>query len=307
MTAAISLFAWMLMMEAAPSAQEARRPTAQNPSPMTESNRPHGRIPKELLAGTRLEIESALPAPVELFVPRKSEGRKKLTLLIHFHGAAFIPEHAVAGLKGNLIAATINLGSGSRVYGEAFRDPGAFPRLLDAIEKGLEQRFAAKLAAGGIILSGFSAGYGAIRAIISDPVGYARVDSVLLLDGLHAGYLPEGRVLAEGGRINPQDLSVFAGLAEDCSKKESRKKFLITHSEIFPGTFASTTETTDFILSKLGLKARPVLAWGPSGMQLLSTVRKNHFMVLGFAGNTAPDHIDHLHALEYFVRRLLKL
>jgi hypothetical protein len=31
------------------------------------------------------------------------------------------------------------------------------------------------------------------------------------------------------------------------------------------------------------------------------------FEVLGFAGNTAPDHMDHLRSPEYFVRELMKL
>ena len=44
---------------------------------------------------------------------------------------------------------------------------------------------------------------------------------------------------------------------------------LVTHSEIFPGTFASTTETADYMLRALGLRRAPVLKWGPRGMQQL--------------------------------------
>ena len=305
MNTAALMIAWSLMVTV--SVQETRKPVPQNPSPMTESNRLHGRLRQESLPGTRLKIDSILRAPVEVFVPRRSEGRAKIGLLIHFHGAAFIAEHAVSGLKRNMAAVSIHLGAGSRVYSDAFRDASTFPQLLNAVEKALQQRLAAKLVIRSVILSGFSAGYGAIRAIISDPAGYARVDSVLLLDGLHAAYVPEGRVLAEGGQIDQQDLNAFVKLAQDCSRKDSRKKFLITHSEIFPGTFVSTTEATDYILATLGLKRRPIVAWGPNGMQLLSSAQRNHFMVLGFAGNTAPDHVDHLHGLGYFARKLLKL
>jgi hypothetical protein len=288
-------------------AQDARKPSAQNPSPMSESARSHTRLRQENLAGARLKIDSILPTPVEIFVPARNEIKKRLRLLIQFHGASFISERTVVGLKGNAVAASVNLGSGSRVYGDAFRDPRTFPQLLDAVEKSLQQHFGTKPAIASVILSGFSAGYGAIRAILGESGSWERVDAVLLLDGLHAGYLPEGRVLAEGGQINPQDLSVFLKLAQDCSRKQSRKRFLITHSEIFPGTFVSTTEASDYVLEKLGLRRRAELAWGPNGMQLPSYARINHFEVLGFAGNTAPDHIDHLHGMEYFVRRLMKL
>jgi hypothetical protein len=83
------------------------------------------------------------------------------------------------------------------------------------------------------------------------------------------------------------------------------KRFLVTHSEIFPGTFASTTETADWILGSLGLRRTPVLEWGPRGMQQLSEVRVGHLEVRGYAGNSAPDHIDQLHAMPEELARLL--
>jgi hypothetical protein len=136
---------------------------------------------------------------------------------------------------------------------------------------------------------------------------YERVASVILLDGLHAGYVPDGRVLYEGGRIDASGLAPFIKLAGESSMKPSAKRFLITHSEIFQGTFVSTTEATDFILKELSVKRHPVLRWGPGGMQQLSFARKSHFEVIGFAGNTAPDHVDHFHGLAYFLKELRKL
>jgi hypothetical protein len=40
-------------------------------------------------------------------------------------------------------------------------------------------------------------------------------------------------------------------------------------------------------------------------MQQLSEVTANGFTVLGFAGNSAPDHIDHFHAMPELLARLL--
>ncbi|HEX9652428.1 MAG TPA: hypothetical protein VGA99_01850, partial [bacterium] len=76
------------------------------------------------------------------------------------------------------------------------------------------------------------------------------------------------------------------------------------HSEIFPGTFASTTETADYLLQANDLSRTAVLRWGVLGMQQLSEARKGNFVVLGFAGNTAPDHVDHFHALFEFIKYL---
>ena len=84
------------------------------------------------------------------------------------------------------------------------------------------------------------------------------------------------------------------------------KRFVVTHSEIFPGTFASTTETADWMLAALALRRTPVLTWGPRGMQQTSEVRADGFALLGFAGNSAPDHVDHLHALPELLAGLLR-
>ena len=47
----------------------------------------------------------------------------------------------------------------------------------------------------------------------------------------------------------------------------------------------------------------PVLQWGPGGMQQLSEVRKGRFEIMGFAGNSGPDHIDQFHGMPEFLRR----
>jgi hypothetical protein len=83
-----------------------------------------------------------------------------------------------------------------------------------------------------------------------------------------------------------------------------RKRLIVTHSEIFPGTYASTTETADFLLARLGLKRRAVLKWGPMGTQQLSETRAGKFLLLGYAGNSAPDHVDQLHSLPVFLKWL---
>ena len=41
-------------------------------------------------------------------------------------------------------------------------------------------------------------------------------------------------------------------------------------------------------------------------MQQLSEVRAGRFELFGFAGNTGPDHIDHLHAMPEFLARVLE-
>lgn len=276
----------------------------QNPSPMVEQTRAHERLTSRKLAGTVRSFMAPAAVPVELFVPDRARARDRVDLVIHFHGAAWLPEQAVAGLGGSSVAAVVNLGVGSGAYDRAFTDPTAFDSLLAGVTREISAATGRATHVGRITLVGFSAGHGAVRAILREPRYFAKVDAVLLLDGMHTSYVPEGTALAAGGALDTTNLVAFANFARAAVRGE--KRFVVTHSEIFPGTFASTTETSDWLLRAIGLRRTPVLRWGPRGMQQLSEVRAGRFELLGFAGNSGPDHIDHLHAMPELLERALK-
>jgi hypothetical protein len=132
---------------------------------------------------------------------------------LRVHGAGYVPKRAAYDSGRPFIVAVVNLGSGSAVYENEFRDESTFPRLVEMI--------------------------------------------------------------------------------------------LITHSEIFPGSYASTTETADYLINALHLQRHAVLKSGPAGMQMLSETHRNGLTILAFAGNTAPDHIDHFHGLPVFLKMVL--
>lgn len=256
---------------------------AQNPSPMVEHTRPHPRLTQEAPPGQREALELGT-----LFVPKGV--KKKARLVVHFHGDESIPEIAAARLGGTAVI-SMQLGSGSGAYGRPFADPQLFARIVAEAETKSHLTFSP------IILTSWSAGYGAVRAILRVPENYARVDRVMLLDGMHASYVGDAPGTGPGQEsvLVPQDLQIFADFARDAVA--GRKRMIVTHSEIFPGTYASTTETTDWLVAALGLKLKAVLKWGPVGLQQLSEARSGQFRLLGYAGNSAPDHVDQLQAL----------
>jgi len=272
----------------------------QFPSPMADSVRVHERMETKHVPGLSLKLEHVLTKPVAVYVPANHK-LQQTDLLLHFHGAGYIPRHAVFHAKRPMILAVVNLGSGSSVYENEFRDESTFSRLIESIRRAVSKRKSSDVHLSRIYLSSFSAGYGAVRAVLKHHL--PAVDGIVLLDGLHTDYIPARRALSQGGKLNAgklRDFLQFARLARD-----GEKRFVITHSEIFPGTYASTTETADFIINSLGLHRHPVLKWGPNGMQLLSETKVNGLIILGFAGNSAPDHIDHLHGLPIFLKMIL--
>jgi hypothetical protein len=268
----------------------------QNPSPMSDTTRPHPRIAKVEVPGKRTEL-STLKGAI-LFAGPKVDAKRRVQLIIHFHGVPWLMEYQIAKHFPQAALITVNLGSGSRVYGEPFEKPEMFQSMIDEAGRilGLKKGWSS------ITLVGFSAGYGAVRAILRHDEDFRRVDNVLLLDGIHASYVPEGKRLADGGTIKADDLDSFVRFAREAAA--GNKSFLISHSEIFPGTYASTTECVDYLLATLGIKQRAKLRSGPVGMQQLSQADLKGFHVRGYAGNTGEDHGDQLQAMPVWLKML---
>lgn len=265
---------------------------AQNPSPMVDHTRPHPRATQSEPPGRRIELKSLKGAT--LFVAPSFKPDSHASLLIHFHGAPWLIEQHIARHLPRVALITVQLGSGSSAYRRPFLQPDLFQLILAEAR----QELALKHDWSSITLSGFSAGYGAVREILRRPEYFAIVNNVLLLDGMHTSYVPEGKLLADGGLIDESGLDVFLKFAYEAVA--GRKSFVFTHSEIFPGTYASTTECADYLLAKLRLQRKPHLRPGPLGMQELSAVDAGDFHLRGYAGNTAPDHVDHLQGMPFW-------
>lgn len=273
---------------------------AQNPSPMSDTTRPHPRLVESRPAGERATLTLG-----ELYLSTRATARDRLAmpLVVHFHGASWLIEQHVARSASHAALVTVNLGAGSSRYAAPFADAAAFSALLDDAAQVTTRITGRRTTWSSVTLTSFSAGYGAVRAILSQPAHAARISAVILLDSLHASYVIEGDPSAPRSKdpeVKVADLDVFMRLAADAAA--GRKRFWVTHSEVYPGTYASTTDAANALLASLGLPRRPVLKHGPLGMQQLSDAQRGGFHVLGFAGNSAPDHVDHLYALGDWLR-----
>lgn len=259
---------------------------AQNPSPMVEHTREHARLAEEAPSGRREKLDLGT-----LYLPEKL--KESPPLLVFFHGDGWIAE--VAAARNHMAAIGVQAGNGSGVYAKLFDDPGRFPRLVHEAEAQAHLRF------GRVILGGWSAGCGALRQILKSPESYKMIDAVICIDGVHTDYA-DGKPGPLESALTPENLQVWLQLGRDAIA--GRKSFLLTHSEIFPGTYASTTETADYLLKELDVPRHAVLKWGPGGMQQLSEAARGRFLLMGYAGNSAPDHVDQLEALPELLESL---
>lgn len=268
-----------------------------------ESTRAHGRIAPHVPSTRRVMLEGILSRPVELHLPHGAPAAGSFDLLIHFLGPAYLAVDAARAVDSSMVVAVVNLAPGSSAYERPFRDAGAWRTLIDRVAAEVAPAGRGSATLGGVYLSAFSAGNGAVRAILADRDALPLIRGVVILDGIHTGYLPDRRVLADSGQLDPANLQSLRRFAERAVRGEVR--MLVSHSEVFPGTFASTTETANWLLHELGVPREAVLAWGPNGMQQTSVARAGGFALMGFAGNSAPDHLDHLHALPTWLGRVV--
>lgn len=291
-----------LALALAPSAQLAQAPATvinstlpspsavpQDPSPMVEHTRAHPRLTRQLPAGDHY------PLPLgTLFIPQRLRHNQPATLLFFFHGGDWLPELA-ASRQRQMAVVTVQAGAGSGSYVRLFQDPTQFLSLVAAAESASHMHFSQ------ISLGGWSAGCGAIRQILLDSASYQRVHRALCIDGIHTGYT-HGTPGPLESDIDASNLQIWLRFGR--SAMAGQKRLIITHSELFPGTFASTTETADWLLREWHLTPHPVARFGPMGTQMLSRVSTGGLSVIGFAGNSAPDHVDELHSLPEYLHWL---
>lgn len=245
------------------------------------------RLPQEKPPGTRVNLSLGT-----LYLPRALPPAGKVPLFLHFHGPGWIAEVAAAR-SSKLAVLHAQLGSGSAVYGKPFADPKRLRDLLAEAGKKSGRTFDL------VGLTGWSAGYGAVRAILRVEEYQRQVRWVVLMDGLHAGYR-RGEVGLPTREPLAADLDCFVRLARDAAA--GRKRFLVTHTRIVPGRYASTTETAEYLRAQVGAKREKPARPGDTGLPVVTEVRKSGLRILGCTGDTAADHVDHLHVLPVLIR-----
>jgi hypothetical protein len=255
--------------------------------------KPHLRILNKNFEGDTLSLKNFFSKPIELFIPDSSSINQKSVLLIHFHGSSYVPKAAVQSVNRNIVLAVINLGIGSSVYEKPFLDGEIFTKLICSIDSTLDKYYQADINFSEIYLSSFSAGYGAVRRILQFQT--EKIAGVLLLDGMHTDYIPDGTELSKGGSLNTEKLDLYLQLAYEAIA--GKKRFVISHSDIYPAAYASNKETADYLIARLNLKRKNVDETGPVGMHKTSEVAAGNFFVFGFDGDGTRDHVDQYHSM----------
>ena len=217
-------------------------------------------------------------------------GEPKFDVVIHFHGIQPVLEPAlsVSGVRAAMLITTD--GIGAEAYAQKYQFEQSLPQLIAGVERAVNLHcHASNMAIRRVALSAWSAGYGAISRILRWPHQNARVDAVLLADGLHAPY-------TGGGELNGPSLEHFLDYAKRAQNGEVL--FAATHSAISTPGYASTTETADYLLRELHLTRTLEDSKGPRpGMRRMYHADRGAFHIRGFDGTDPKAHANHQRAL----------
>jgi hypothetical protein len=215
-------------------------------------------------------------------------------VVVHFHGHEPIRKEFVKTAKG-IVLVGVDLGIGSGAYQAPFSAPATFTNLLASIEAAVARhagRPNAKIRK--LALSSWSAGYGAIEQILRQPAG-KKVDAVILLDSLHAGYTDE-----QTHALKTEQLTPFIDFAKKAAKKQTF--MFMSHSSIIPPGYASTTEVAEYVVGKLGGKPKKANRQDVLGLDMIDRFDKGNFHMRGYTGDDKPDHCAHIGLMADIVR-----
>ena len=202
----------------------------------------------------------------------------------------------------NAVVVIINLGVGSGRYEDRYASPIAMRDTLVRVDAAMRERGLATPTLRRLGLGAWSAGYGAVVKLIQEPELADRIDSVVLLDGLHVGF-------AEGTK-KPDEISLAPIVKYADRAARGERLFVVTHSKIDPIDYASVEQTTDAVLAHLGIER--VEVHGTTELPPLQSIvgalpkdklrsliprteaRKGNLIIRGYAGNEPEEHMAHL-------------
>jgi hypothetical protein len=208
-------------------------------------------------------------------------------LVLQFHAAQERMEAIFRASELDAVVVIINLGLASGPYENMFLGKRAFGDYLQAVAS--EVRSACRGAGPRrVALSSWSAGYGATLRILEHEANRQRVDAVLLADGLHAALASKHPRTVKAVSLAPMDR-----FADQAARGE--RLLAITHSEIATPSYASTTETANFLLASHGIERQWSDRPGPRpSMPLRSLAQQGGLWVAGYGGHDATAHCNHL-------------
>lgn len=249
------------------------------------------------LRGTQLTLNDRGTNFTLFLAPGWTNGISSNTVLyVHFHTAPWFPiqEHVRRGAREPLLV--FSLGEGSSAYRLAFEDTNRFARVVSLVERELQARsLSSSTHISAVDVSSFSAGYGAVRELVTSPTYFSLIRRIVLLDSMYAG-LERQDVGSTNRRPLAAQIDVWVPFAKAAMRGE--KTFVLTHSLVPTSTYASSAECAAALLSRLNVKSEEVAADSVAAAHdpdfpLLKRTDVGGLRIWSYGGTDAQAHMTH--------------
>lgn len=225
--------------------------------------------------------------------------REPSAIWLHLHGATATVEQQFARIGAPGVLVTLTLPGLSKVYADHFAEEGVWGRMLRDVSE------VVRLHGGGpgwepgpLTVSSFSAGFGGVRQLLRQPEAFERINALVMADSIYCGYSGP----ATERRVDPELMAGFVRYARLAA--QGKRRMLVTHSAQIPDGYASTTETADFLVAAVGGRRVEASDVWRDGLRATGRFARDGLEVVGFAGDEAKDHLQHLRSLGLFWERL---
>lgn len=130
-------------------------------------------------------------------------------------------------------------------------------------------------------LAGWSGGYAPIHSILAQTNSLVKQpDYVGIFDGMHHG---------ARGRPNDTAMETYLDVAQNAAKGGT--EFVVTHTAVDPGSYASSTDTANWLVQKMQMQRQPVTNWTGSGVQPASVAQSGNFRVVQLYNQEQPYQV----------------
>ena len=219
-----------------------------------------------------------------------------MPLFVHFQGGVTIAEENFARMDRSGVLIASELSGLSSAFRRPYEDPRAFRSLLATGEAELARVFGRPVRFEPIVITFFSAGYGAVRELLKEPGFFARISALISADSIYAS------VVAEDVRApDAAQMVDFMRFAQAACRGE--KTFVVAHGQ-YQTPYASTAECADLLLASVGMQRQPVREkFTARGVPIAAEVHFGGFHLYAFDEATARIHMDCLYLIPELVRR----
>ncbi len=220
--------------------------------------------------------------------------RGEIRLTVHFHGAPWFAaaEHQRRGAKTPLLV--YGGMQGSSAYAAPFQDPQRFQSLLDGVAAHFHPRATtAAPRVTSVEISSFSAGYGAVRELLSRPEYVRIIDTVVLADSLYASFAVPG---GTDRTPLPEQMAPFIDFAKQAARGDRR--MLVSFSSIQTASYSCTVDTAYALVAGVGGRMTEIGAEEPAeGYRLIRRFDRGNLHVWGYTGDDERAHMAHARLL----------